>query len=171
MEPNYQSDIEDWLLDHIVWVVGFLAAVILVVSYVFWERVGEQEDQIAEQSAQIVELETEIVSTTDDLDNLDYRISRLEARPSLPRDVVTGDVVTGPELRQCISATLRVIESEVEWGDTGDADYGMFGGETGTAYDTAYSHSHSLESGWFGGAGHTHTTADLISLSTPRSCN
>ena len=159
MRQHYQSHIENWLLDNIALVVGFLAAALLVASgvfYVLWERVGEQ-------SAQIVELETEIASTTRGLDNLEteiayvsgnqnrlvYRISSLEDRPI-------------SNLRQCITDTLRFIG-----GNTGDAKFSFRTGETSRDYGDGY-HKHALESGR-GGASHTHAVA--YSLSTPRSCN
>ena len=166
MEPNYQSDIENWLLDNIALVVGFLAAVLLVASgvlYVLWERVGEQSAQIGQLMTEIVELETEIASTTRGLDNLEteiayvsgnqnrlvYRISSLEDRPR-------------SNFRQCITDTLRFIG-----GDTGDAEFSFWTGETSREYGDGY-HKHALESG-FGGASHTHAVGG--SLSTPRSCN
>ena len=107
-----------------------------------WERVGEQ-------STQIVELETEIAYVSGNQNRLVYRISSLEDRPI-------------SNLRQCITDTLRFIG-----GDTGDAEFSFWTGETSREYGDGY-HKHALESG-FGGASHTHAVAD--SLSTPRSCN
>ena len=126
-------------------VVGFLAAALLVASgvfYVLWERVGEQ-------SAQIVELETEIAYVSGNQNRLVYRISSLEDRPR-------------SNLRQCITDTLRFIG-----GDTGDAEFSFWTGETSREYGDGY-HKHALKSG-FGGASHTHAVGG--SLSTPRSCN
>ena len=165
MEPNYQSDIENWLLDNIALVVGFLAAVLLVASgvlYVLWERVGEQSAQIVELETEIfyangnqnkleTKLETEIAYVNGNQNRLAYRISSLEDRPR-------------SNLRKCITDTLRFIG-----GDTGDAEFSFWTGETWSSRGDGY-HSHFLESGsGFGGASHTHAVAG--SLSTPRSCN
>jgi hypothetical protein len=56
-------------------------------------------------------------------------------------------------LRNCISAVLSDIESELEWGNTGSASWG----NTGSAGSFSGSHSHGLRSGYFGGAAHTHS--------------
>ena len=135
----------------------------------------ETEAQIAELSARIVELETEI------------------AKRPLP----TSGAVTSSELRNCISAVLSNIESELEWRNTGSASW------TGSARSSSESHSHGLYAGFlggaahthdwsgdayygfgggdtelsssgggitYGGAAHTHSTASQVSLSHPRSC-
>jgi len=167
MRQHYQSHIENWLLDNIALVVGFLAAALLVASgvfYVLWERVGEQSAQIVELETEIAyvngnqkrletdletDLETEIAYVNGNQNGLAYRISSLEDR-------------TRSNLRKCITDTLRFIG-----GDTGDAEFSFWTGETSSTYGDGY-HRHALESG-FGGASHTHAVAG--SLSTPRSCN
>ena len=163
MRQHYQSHIENWLLDNIALVVGFLAAALLVASgvfYVLWERVGEQSAQIVELETEIAyvngnqnrletELETEIAYVNGNQNRLAYRISSLEDRPR-------------SNFRQCIADTLRFIG-----GDTGDAKFSFWTGETSREYGDGY-HKHALESG-FGGASHTHAVGG--SLSTPRSCN
>ena len=165
MRQHYQSHIENWLLDNIALVVGFLAAALLVASgvfYVLWERVGEQSAQIVELETEIAyvngnqnrletKLETEIAYVDGKQNRLVYRISSLEDRPR-------------SNLRQCITDTLRFIG-----GDTGDAEFPFGSGETWSSRGDGY-HSHFLESGsGFGGASHTHAVGG--SLSTPRSCN
>ena len=168
MRQHYQSHIENWLLDNIALVVGFLAAVLLVASgvlYVLWERVGEQSAQIGQLMTEIVELETEIASTTRDLDNLETEIAYVSGNQNRLAYRISS-LEDGPisNLRQCITDTLRFIG-----GDTGDAEFPFGTGETWSSRGDGY-HSHFLESGsGFGGASHTHAVGG--SLSTPRSCN
>lgn len=172
MEPKHQFDIRDWLLDNIGWVVGWLAVAILVGVFVFRDQIGDQEDRIAGQ-------EDRIAGQEDQIAQLRGQIARLEAKlPSSTSSTMSG----------CISAVMSEIESKIgsgqtDWagaGDTGDADYG-WGGSTGIAdfwRNDDHRHSHSLDSGWAGDAGHTHsgpqhkhsTSGRYVSLSVPRSC-